>query len=250
VHGIAESLYRWFKAHGAGDDEAFLRSAESITGPISKIISKEGILAVYERLSDEGKAEFMRAYSAAYHPAFEVLMEIYADVASGAEIRSVINADARFKRYPMGKIDGTEMWQVGERVRAARVEANIPIDPTTAGIYIATMMAQIDLLTEMGHPYSEVANESIIESVDSLNPYMHYKGVAYMIDNCSTTARLGARKWAPRFDYLLTQLAFTKLEQGAQIDEDLAENFLTNRIHQVLKVAGELRPPVDISAVG
>lgn len=250
VHGIAESLYRWFKAHGASADEAFLRSAESITGPISRIISKEGILAVYERLSDEGKSEFMRAYSAAYHPAYEILMEIYADVASGAEIRSVINADARFKRYPMGKIDGTEMWQVGEQVRARRIETDIPIDPTTAGVYIATMMAQIDLLTEMGHPYSEVANESIIESVDSLNPYMHYKGVAYMIDNCSTTARLGARKWAPRFDYLLTQLTFTRLEQGAQIDEDLAEGFLTNKIHQVLKVAGELRPPVDISVVG
>jgi len=138
----------------------------------------------------------------------------------------------------------------GEGVRAKRVESEIPVDPTTAGIYIATMMAQIDLLTEMGHPYSEVANESIIESVDSLNPYMHYKGVAYMIDNCSTTARLGARKWAPRFDYILTQLAFPKLEQGGQIDEELADRFLNNNIHQVLKVAGELRPPVDISVVG
>ncbi len=250
VHGLAEALYRWFIAHGATAEQAFLRSTESITGPISKTISKHGILAVYESLSEEGKTEFMRAYSAAYHPAFEILMEIYADVASGAEIRSVINADGRFKRYPMGKIDGTDMWKVGEKVRAERVESAIPIDATTAGVYIATMMAQIDLLMEMGHPYSEVANESIIESVDSLNPYMHYKGVAYMVDNCSTTARLGARKWAPRFDYILTQLAFTKLDENSPIDEDLAENFLNNRIHKVLAVAGELRPPVDISVVG
>jgi ketol-acid reductoisomerase len=28
-----------------------------------------------------------------------------------------------------------------------------------------------------------------------------------MVDNCSTTACLGSRKWAPRFDYLLTQRA-------------------------------------------
>jgi ketol-acid reductoisomerase len=250
VHGLAEALYRRLKDQGVSAEDAFLRTAESITGPISKMISKQGILAVYDSLSDDGKTEFLRAYSAAYDPAYEILMEIYADVASGAEIRSVINADARFKRYPMGKIDGTEMWQVGEGVRAKRVEAAIPVDPTTAGVYIATMMAQIDLLTEMGHPYSEVANESIIESVDSLNPYMHYKGVAYMIDNCSTTARLGARKWAPRFDYILTQLAFPKLDQGAGIDEDLSEQFLHNRIHQVLKVAGELRPAVDISVVG
>jgi hypothetical protein len=54
----------------------------------------------------------------------------------------------------------------------------------------------------------------VIESVDSLNPYMHARGVAYMIDNCSTTARLGARKWAPRFDYLLTQIAFVNLDEG------------------------------------
>jgi ketol-acid reductoisomerase len=250
IHGLSEALYRWFKAHGASSEDAFLRAAESITGPISKTISKHGILAVYNGLSEEGKLAFLKAYSAAYHPAYEILMEIYMDVASGAEIRSVINADARFQRYPMGKIDGTEMWTVGEGVRARRVEDQIPVDPTTAGVYIATMMAQIDLLKEMGHPYSEVANESIIESVDSLNPYMHYKGVAYMIDNCSTTARLGARKWAPRFDYILTQLTFPKLDQGWQIDEELADRFLHNNIHQVMEVAAELRPPVDISLVG
>ena len=31
------------------------------------------------------------------------------------------------------------------------------------------------------------------------------------VDNCSTTARLGSRKWAPRFDYILEQLAYTGL---------------------------------------
>jgi len=43
--------------------------------------------------------------------------------------------------------------------------------------------------------------------VDSLNPYMHARGVAFMVDNCSYTARLGSRKWAPRFDYILEQQA-------------------------------------------
>ena len=47
--------------------------------------------------------------------------------------------------------------------------------------------------------------QSIIEAVDSLNPYMHARGVAFMVDNCSYTARLGSRKWAPRFDYVLDQ---------------------------------------------
>ena len=81
------------------------------------------------------------------------------------------------------------------------------MNPTTAGVYIAMMMAQIDVLKRNGHSYSEIVNESVIEAVDSLCPYMHHKGVAFMVDNCSTTARLGSRKWAPRFDYILEQLA-------------------------------------------
>ncbi|GAB4447515.1 MAG: hypothetical protein Kow0031_30090 [Anaerolineae bacterium] len=249
VHGIVESLYRWFLAHGYSQEEAFINSVESITGPISKMISKQGMLAVYESLSEKERETFRLAYSAAYHPAYEVLMEIYYEVSSGNEIRSVIAANQRFNRYPMGKIDGTEMWQVGEEVRANRNPEAIPINPTTAGVYIATMMAQIDLLKEMGHPYSEIANESIIEAVDSLNPYMDFKGVAYMVDNCSTTARLGARKWAPTFDYLLTQQTFTALDQGAQVDEGLFDDFMHSEIHQVLAVCSELRPSVDISVV-
>jgi hypothetical protein len=33
-------------------------------------------------------------------------------------------------------------------------------------------------------------------------------------DNCSITARLGARKWAPRFDYLRTQQAYPAVDLG------------------------------------
>ena len=176
-------------------------------------------------------------------------MEIYDEVASGNEIRSVIEANNRHKRFPMGKIDGTQMWQIGIDVRANR-QTEIPVHPVTAGIYIATIMAQVDLLKEKGHPYSEIANESIIESVDSLNPYMHHKGVAFMVDNCSTTARLGARKWASRFDYILCQQAFTALDCDLQMNEKLFDKFLTNEIHQVLSVCAKLRPSVDISVIG
>ncbi|MCB0197618.1 MAG: ketol-acid reductoisomerase, partial [Anaerolineae bacterium] len=250
VHGIVESLYNWFLQHGYSKEDAFINSVESITGPISQLISKKGMQAVYDSLSDADKETFRLAYSAAYHPAFEILMEIYYEVASGNELRSVIDASERFSRYPMGKIDGTEMWQVGEKVRAKRDPDNIPIHPVTAGVYIATMMAQIDLLREKGHPYSEIANESIIEAVDSLNPYMDYKGVAYMVDNCSTTARLGSRKWAPRFDYILAQQTFPALDQGIQVDEEQFDSFMTSDIHKVLSVCAELRPSVDISVMG
>jgi ketol-acid reductoisomerase len=247
VHGVIEALYRRYVAQGMSKEAAFLNSAESITGPISKTISKRGIRAVYEGLDAAGKAEFEKAYTAAYPAAREVLAEIYDEVSSGNEIRGVVLAGERLKKQPMGKIDGTETWKVGAGVRAKRDEAKTPVNPFTAGVYIATMMAQIDILLEHGHPYSEAANESVIESVDSLNPYMHARGVAYMIDNCSTTARLGARKWAPRFDYLLTQIAFVSIDEGKAGDAALVPAFKKNLIHDVLAVCAELRPSVDIS---
>jgi ketol-acid reductoisomerase len=250
VHGIIESLYRRYVAQGMTKEAAFLNSAESITGPINKIISKRGIRAVYEGLDAAGKGEFEKAYTAAYGPAREVLQEIYDEVSSGNEIRSVVMAGNRLKKHPMDKIDGTETWQVGATVRAKRDEAKIPINPFTAGVYIAVMMAQIDILIASGHPDSEAANESVIESVDSLNPYMHARGVAYMVDNCSTTARLGSRKWAPRFDYLLTQVAYVKVDEGnvdRTGDTALVDAFKKNLIHDVLAVCAELRPSVDIS---
>jgi ketol-acid reductoisomerase len=247
VHGIVEALYRRYKSEGQSQEEAFLNTAESITGPISTIISHEGILAVYEKLNSEDKPKFESAYVASYHPAKDILQEIYDDVACGNEIRSVVNACSRFGEFPMGQIDGNEMWVVGETVRAKRVDNEIPVHPVTAGIYCATMMAQIDVLLQAGHPYSEIVNESVIECVDSLNPYMHFKGVAYMVDNCSYTARLGSRKWAPRFDYILTQQAFTALDSNASMNWQLMDDFKSHEIHDVLGVVGEMRPSVDIS---
>ncbi len=247
VHGVVEGLYRRYVNQGMSKEEAFLQSAESITGPISKTISKQGIRAVYEGLDQKGKQEFERAYKAVYPAAREIIAEMYDEVSSGNEIRSVNLAGKRLSRYPMGKIDGTEMWKVGEKVRAKRVEDKIPVNPFTAGAYIATMIAQIDELDEKGHPYSEIANESVIECTDSLNPYMHARGVAYMIDNCSTTARLGARKWAPRFDYLIDQVGYVAIDENQPLDESLINKFKEHVIHPVLAEVGKMRPSVDIS---
>lgn len=140
--------------------------------------------------------------------------------------------------------------QVGKEVRAKRVESDIPVDPFTAGVYIATMMATVQVLREKGHPYSEICNESIIEAVDSLNPYMHARGVAFMVDNCSYTARLGSRKWAPRFDYILEQQAFVAVDNQAPVDQELMSAFLNDPVHGALQSCSNMRPPVDISVGG
>ncbi len=251
VWGIVESLYRRYVAQGASPEEAFARSCESITGPISRVISHEGIIGIYDRLDDAERKEFAGAYDAAYSATEPLLAEIYDDVASGAEIRSVVMAGKRLERFPMPAIEGTRMWEVGQRVRAERDERETPLDPFTAGVFCGVAMAQIDLLAAHGHPWSEIANESVIEAVDSLLPYMHARGVAYMVDNCSTTARLGTRKWAPRFDYVLEQQAFTAIDSGD--DGGMAgahfKSFESHPIHDVLQAVGKMRPPVDISVV-
>ena len=250
VHGAIEVLYRRFVVAGMNPEEAFNNSAESITGPISKTISRKGMIGVYESLTEAERAEFATAYSASYEPCAAVLAEIYDEVESGNEIHSVVMAGSRFDRHPMGTIDNTEMWRVGEGVRAKRVEERIPLNPFSAGVYVAMMMAQIDLLIEKGHVYSEIVNESVIEAVDSLNPYMHHKGVAFMVDNCSTTARLGSRKWAPRFDYALYQEAFPAIDANAAVDQAKIESFKNHEVHSVLAIAAKLRPSVDISLQG
>ncbi len=250
VHGIVEALYRRFiQDEGMSEEDAFRASVESVTGPISKTISHEGILALYQKFSPEDQLKFARMYTTSYPILYGLLVEIYEEVASGNEVRSVVAAGKRLAKYPMGKIDATRMWRVGEQVRAKRMEDDIPLNPETAGLYCAAMMAQVDLLLENGHSYSEVCNESVIEAVDSLNPYMHARGVAYMVDNCSTTARLGARKWGPRFDHLVQQEVFTAFDRQDVVDEGRIQAFVQHSVHQALVECAKLRPPIDISVV-
>ncbi len=252
VHGIIEALDRYFISTGSSEEAAYLQAVEMVTGPLSSIISQKGILAVSERFNDTSRDLFTRAYTAAYGPFVALIEEIYDEVWSGNEIRSVVMAGQRLDRFPMGKIDGTSMWQAGERVRAQRVNRHqdLLINPITAGLYCAAMMAQIDVFLRRGHRLSEIANESVIEAVDSLNPFMHHKGVAFMVDNCSTTARLGARKWAPRWDYVTMQQVLVDYDRGKPVDWKLIEAFQRHPIHQALKVCASLRPPVDIAVVG
>ncbi|KAG5149830.1 hypothetical protein JHK82_016711 [Glycine max] len=228
VHGIVESLFRRYTEHGMSEDLAYNNTVESITGTISKIISTKGMLAVYNALSEDEKREFEKAYSASYYPCMDIMYECYEDIAAGSEIRSVVLAGRCFYEkeglpaFPMGKIDQTRMWKVGEHVRSTRPAGR-------------------------RHSYSEIINESVIESVDSLNPFMHARGVSFMVDNCSTTARLGSRKWAPRFDYILTQQALVAVDNGAPINQDLISNFLSDQVHGAIEVCAQLRPTVDIS---
>ena len=245
VHGIVETLYTRYRL--AGDDEvtAYERSCENVTGPIARTISHAGLRAVRDGLSPSGREVFDRAYTATYGPAREIVAEIYDEVADGTELRSVILAERRLGAREMSRIGASPMWSVSDRAHARRAERTLPVDPFTAGVFVATMVAQIDEFAERGHPWSEIVNESVIEAVDSLLPYMHARDVAHMVDNCSRTARLGARRWGPRFQAAYEQIAYPAAELPA--DEGLVTAFTTHPAHEALAEAAKLRPSVDIS---
>ena len=64
---------------------------------------------------------------------------------------------------------------------------------------------------------------------------------------CSTTARLGSRKWAPRFDYILEQIAYPALDSKQPVKRELIDNFMANTVHAAVEECCKMRPSVDIS---
>jgi len=249
-HAIAEAVYRRLLAIGDMPRRAFERSTESMTGPLARAISRGGLRAVLDGLdAGDERHTFEHAYCATYRAVTPLLVEVYDEVASGIEMASVQLATRRLARYPMPPVDGSRMWAVGNDVRATRGESDIDIDPLVAGIFCGAMVAQVDLLHDNGHAWSEIANESIIELVDSLIPYMHARGIAYMVDNCSTTARLGARRWEPRFEAAISQQVIPTLDDHGLHDSGLITALEEHPIHDVLAVICRFRPSVDIAAV-
>jgi ketol-acid reductoisomerase len=204
-----------------------------------------GVRAVLDAFSGDDRRAFDHAYSASYHACEPLIAELYDEVRSGNEVTGVCMAARRPR--PMAEIDGSRMWRVGAEVRVARDGEPTPTDPTTAGLFCGAMVAQVDVFRAEGHPWSEIANESIIELVDSLIPFMHARGVAYMVDNCSTTARLGARKWGPRFEAAFNQQAFPRLDGDGARDEALIASLEVHPIHDVLATIAKYRPAVDIA---
>ncbi|MCA9323492.1 ketol-acid reductoisomerase [Candidatus Saccharibacteria bacterium] len=250
VHGIVEALYSWKREHGRGSEEAYMEVVESLVGPISEAISHRGLEGLFESIEgDEDRQKFIEAYNAAYPTMKDLTLKVYEDVSSGREIAEVVNDNISGR--PFTTVDGSSMWRAGERVRESMDEdtrsERVAIDPTVAGVYAAGMMAQVDVLRLKGHHWSEIVNESIIEAVDSLNPYMRKRGVAFMVDNCSITARRGGRKWAPQFQAVISQGALPVIDGQRAQGDDYFTAFLNHDVHQAFRVFAQMRPNVDIS---
>jgi len=245
-YGVSEALFRYFKQVGMTDVLAYRHSAEEISGPVAGIVSRGGPRALLEGCRPEDRAEFARVYSLSYTPLLALMTELYDEAECGNETRSILCAHQRLERFPMPAIGRTGMWRVRHEIDTATARPGEHLHPVTAGVYAAAMIAQVDVLMAHGHSFSEIINESVIEAVDSLAPYMHRRGIDYMVDNCSITARLGARKWAPRFDYVVLTDILGSVEER-DLDGSPFKLFEEHVIHRVFDTAVRLRPSVPVA---
>jgi ketol-acid reductoisomerase len=153
VHGVIEALYRRYVAQGMSKEAAFLNSASR-----SPARSRR-------RSRSAASAPCTRAWTP---PARRSSRRRTPRVSGGArgaggDLRRGVERQRDPRRGAGGRAaqeaaDGQDRrhrdLEDRRGVRAKRDEAKTPVNPFTAGVYIATMMAQIDILLEHGHPYS------------------------------------------------------------------------------------------------
>lgn len=88
-------------------------------------------------------------------------------------------------------------------------------------------LAQYEVLRERGHSPSEAFNETVEEATQSLYPLVGAKGMDYMYNACSTTARRGALDWAPRFHKALKPVfndLYDAVKDGSETRRSLSFN--------------------------
>ena len=138
------------------DEEAFKQSVECITGPLTRIISRDGMIGVYNQFNDADKKIFEEAYAATPPPSHGHLLR---DLRGrGLRKRNQVGRCGRSRGSTSsrwGRLTRPTCGRSERRFAAKRVESEIPINPFTAGVYIAVMMATVQTLSDKGHPYSE-----------------------------------------------------------------------------------------------
>ena len=231
LYGIVEYLYKSFN-NVFTNEYSYNASVNYLVDELSKEISSNGLKSLYLNMNNEDKYLFNTYYSKSYSICKNLFEEIYDEVESGNEIRSVnLNSNRS-----ISNISGSPMWVENKHTKKTKI-IDSKLKAMVSGLYIGGMMSQIDILIDNDHSYSEIVNESIIEAVDSLNPYMDNYGISNMIDNCSNTARLGARKWGPRLEYVLNQ----NMELNSDIkDYTKNDEFMNHKIHDIYKTIREL----------
>ncbi len=240
IWALSEALYEYFRSLGRSKEEAFLLSARGLTSTVTELISKNGLEGLYESLTPSERQIFEVGYNKAYLPARQLALDIYESVSSGDEIRDVIQAN-RNLAAALPSIETSGMWKLGGELYRADVPMSDDL-ALAAGMYAGMVLALMDVLRSKGHAITEIVNESLIEAVDSLTPFMNARGVAYMVDNCSVTARLGTRKWGPPI-----KLAFLASLADKSSDSSGFGSFRESLFHGDIKKLFALRPSTKIA---
>ncbi|RKF55334.1 Ketol-acid reductoisomerase, mitochondrial [Erysiphe neolycopersici] len=88
-------------------------------------------------------------------------------------------------------------------------------------------LAQYEVLRERGHSPSEAFNETVEEATQSLYPLIGAKGMDWMYEACSTTARRGAIDWSGRFKESLKPVfneLYDSVASGKETERSLSFN--------------------------
>lgn len=247
LYGIVDGLGIYAMNKGFNSKDAYNLTAKYITGDLSNSISKYGI----KRTLDNKNVipfidEFYKSYVTTYPLMYNLLEEIYDEVKSGNEIHSVILANDRYDgkdaNLCMPPLSGNiNFWNshnyVNNEQSSIENQSNNSemVKSFSAGVYISAMVAQADVLANNGHQYSEIVNESVTEAVDSLNPHMYRNGIDYMVDHCSITARIGTRKWGPRFSHLMRSYIINPLPFHRSELDRYSNMFENNELHNAIE---------------
>lgn len=249
---LAEALYEYFLVKRRRQKRAnpklwaFLRSAKALSRTVPQDIGRRGLLGLYANLMPFEQSCFRAGFACAYRPSLGIIGQIYENVTAGDEVASVIERTARLGEEPFSSVEAEPMWVSAREEGFHDEEASIDADMAfAAGAYIGMLFAGMSYLVERGHPASEAVNEQLIEAIDSLDPIADKRGVGAMVDFCSTTARIGARRWAPEF-----KRAFAAAIQGEDWGTGRAEadfeDFVHSPIHGDIERLFGFRPKVQL----
>lgn len=204
-----ETLRQKYKKSG---EFAFVHSSEQVTQVILPLIGKGGAAEIYKRAERSGELGTVLRYRSAIRDANLPLLErLYDSVENGVEARRAIESNSRpnYRRQldgELSEINGSDMWQIGNRIRADSKDRTYGLHITNwglAGAILGAMEAQYQTLINHNHTPSEAFNETVEEATQSLNQFYQAKGVAHLLGVCSTTAQRGALDWGPKFKDVL-----------------------------------------------
>ncbi len=204
---LAESAYDALKSE-VSEEVAFIRSSEQLTQVLLPLIGRSGAKEIYAQARLAGQTDTVLKYQTAVREKTMPLMEeLYQSCASGTEAQIALDVCGRSGateelKTKLKKMDNTEMWLAGKRVREREGNRNYKSQINNwalAGAVLGLMESQYQTLSNHKHSVSECCNETIEETTESLNQFYQKNGMAYLLGVCSETAQVGADIWGPRF---------------------------------------------------